>query len=267
MLDYPYVYRVDEAKLFCNRVDEFGNRCTGLIDYDAGFNHLFCTKCGKRYLALDLEDKNPVNDIVIRRGGKYPMKVTIVNSDGTRTEPIRSSSVMVKPAKKSNNKFSGLKVRIGGSEEIVKEDKPEAKNDLLQKDIKETTVEETSEVTQETPEETKEDTQTEIISDEHSSESEVTTTTETDGSETSIKDESVPESIPEVSEEETKKQEPVNEEEIEKVSPEDEKKTPAKKPSTKKSSTSSKVKVSGKAKVATKSSKSTVKSNFIETEE
>jgi len=263
LLDYPYVYRVDEAKLFCNRVDEFGNRCTGLIDYDAGFNHLFCTKCGKRYLALDLEDKNPVNDIVIRRGGKYPMKVTIVNSDGTRTEPIRSSSVMVKPAKKSNEKFSGLKVRISGSEETIKEDKPEVKEEVRQ----EQPIEETLEMTQEAPEETKEDIQTESSSDEASSESDVTATTEIDESETPIKDESVSESIPDVPEEEIKNQEPVHEEEVENISPEDEKKTPAKKSSTKKASTSSKVKVSGKAKVATKSSKSTVKSNFIETEE
>lgn len=263
LLDYPYVYRVDEAKLFCNRVDEFGNRCTGLIDYDAGFNHLFCTKCGKRYLALDLEDKNPVNDIVIRRGGKYPMKVTIVNSDGTRTEPIRSSSVMVKPAKKSNEKFSGLKVRISGSEETIKEDKPEVKEEVYQ----EQPIEETTEMTQEAPEEIKEEIQTESSSDEPSSKSEVTTITEIDESETPIKDESVSESIPEVPEEETKKQEPVYEEETEEISSEDEKKTPAKKPSTKKTSTSSKVKVSGKAKVATKGSKSTVKSNFIETEE
>lgn len=263
MLDYPYVYRVDEAKLFCNRVDEFGNRCTGLIDYDAGFNHLFCTKCGKRYLALDLEDKNPVNDIVIRRGGKYPMKVTIVNSDGTRTEPIRSSSVMVKPAKKSNEKFSGLKVRISGSEEIIKEDKPEVKEEVLQ----EQPIEEIPEMTQEAPEETNEEIQTESSSDEPSSEFEVTTITEIDESETPVKDESVSDSIPEVPEEEIKKQEPVHEEETEKISPEDEKKTPVKKPSTKKTSTSSKAKVSGKAKVATKSSKSTVKSNFIETEE
>lgn len=104
LLDYPYFYRIDEGKLFCNNVNpDTGERCTGMIDYDAGFNHLFCTKCGKRYLAVDLEDKNPHNDIVMNRGGKYPMKVVVVRGDQEIASPIRSSEIMVNTNKKSKH--------------------------------------------------------------------------------------------------------------------------------------------------------------------
>ena len=69
ILDFPYVYELDGAKLYCNRPDvttESGF-CGGEIDYDDGFNNLRCTKCGKTFMAselrLALENKN--NDIII----------------------------------------------------------------------------------------------------------------------------------------------------------------------------------------------------------
>lgn len=93
LLDYPYIYKLDGNKLFCTHINpDTGVRCTGIIDYDDGFNHLFCRKCGTRYLAVDLEDKNPDNDIINARGGKYPMKVRIVMSDGSFIETLNSSS-------------------------------------------------------------------------------------------------------------------------------------------------------------------------------
>lgn len=69
ILDFPYVYELDGAKLYCNRPDmttESGF-CGGEIDYDDGFNNLRCTKCGKTFLASELklafENKN--SDIII----------------------------------------------------------------------------------------------------------------------------------------------------------------------------------------------------------
>jgi hypothetical protein len=62
ILDFPYMYEADYRKLFCNRPDptnQFGF-CGGEIDYDDGFNHLICTKCGKSYLATELKI-NPVD--------------------------------------------------------------------------------------------------------------------------------------------------------------------------------------------------------------
>ena len=114
LLDYPYIYPVAEEKLYCTNISPInGQRCTGMIDYDDGFNHLFCRKCGKRYLAADLEDKNAPNDIIINRGGRFPMKVAVVGSDGSRYEPIMSSSVIERRAEKkkiSDNKQ--LKVAV-----------------------------------------------------------------------------------------------------------------------------------------------------------
>lgn len=69
ILDFPYVYELDGAKLYCNRPDfttESGF-CGGEIDYDDGFNTLRCTKCGKTFLAseLKLAAENKSNDIII----------------------------------------------------------------------------------------------------------------------------------------------------------------------------------------------------------
>lgn len=55
LLDYPYVYRLDVNKLYCNAPMPDGSYCGGIIDYDAGFNRLFCQKCGKKYLARELK--------------------------------------------------------------------------------------------------------------------------------------------------------------------------------------------------------------------
>ena len=126
LLDYPYFYRVDESKLFCTAIDPDTNtRCTGLIDYDAGFNHLFCTKCGRRYLAVDLEDKNPNNDPIIFKGGKYPMKVTLMRGNEEVAAPIRSSNTMVNTRKVEKSE-SHLKVSLSGGNFSKKEEVKEA---------------------------------------------------------------------------------------------------------------------------------------------
>jgi hypothetical protein len=51
LLDFPYLYDLDGDKLFCNKILEDGSKCCGEIDYDIGFNHLYCQKCGKMYKA------------------------------------------------------------------------------------------------------------------------------------------------------------------------------------------------------------------------
>lgn len=140
MLDYPYIYPLAEEKLFCTHVDPRTNmRCTGMIDYDDGFNHLLCRKCGTRYLAADLEDKNPVNDIIINRGGRCPMKIAVIKSDGTCHEPIMSSSVMERRTKKITNRNTKLKISVTGSKvstpPIVEEQKT---SEVVIKDEKKT---------------------------------------------------------------------------------------------------------------------------------
>ena len=49
LLDYPYLYKLDGNKLFCNKPDPKSptGKCEGVIDYDSGYNFLHCTKCGE----------------------------------------------------------------------------------------------------------------------------------------------------------------------------------------------------------------------------
>ena len=63
VIDYPYAYEVDGAKLSCavqviNNITGQKEICGGEIDYRAGFNGLHCTKCGKEYTAMDLAKHN-----------------------------------------------------------------------------------------------------------------------------------------------------------------------------------------------------------------
>lgn len=54
-------------------------RCEGEIDYDAGYNNLYCKKCGRIYRAYELAKKLDTKELITRpeNGGKYKMKVTI----------------------------------------------------------------------------------------------------------------------------------------------------------------------------------------------
>lgn len=68
LLDYPFMYPLDGKKLHCiNTVATPAGPCicNGLIDYDEGFNHLKCTKCGKQYFASDLAKENQEGQLEI----------------------------------------------------------------------------------------------------------------------------------------------------------------------------------------------------------
>jgi len=92
LLDFPYMYELDGRKLHCGNRDPFtGEICNGDIDYDDGFNQLICTKCGKIYLATELEKDRDSNNILIddspsEKGEIHKMKIEIlketVNENG-----------------------------------------------------------------------------------------------------------------------------------------------------------------------------------------
>lgn len=70
LLDYPSVYELDGKNLYCNREDPDTHvPCLGQIDYDAGFNFLVCTKCGKQYQARQLAKQEEEGNIVIKMEG------------------------------------------------------------------------------------------------------------------------------------------------------------------------------------------------------
>lgn len=78
LLDYPYVFELDGNKLYCNKVfPNTGIKCDGEIDYDAGFNNLVCNKCGKLYLAQELETSIKENLIIMKEEGEMEMKIQL----------------------------------------------------------------------------------------------------------------------------------------------------------------------------------------------
>lgn len=94
LLDFPYVFELDGNKLYCNNTNKSTHEvCGGLIDYDAGFNNLICTKCGKLYFANELKrsikdktilikDKSNINfNINIFKGNKLVSKINNNETD------------------------------------------------------------------------------------------------------------------------------------------------------------------------------------------
>lgn len=82
IIDFPYAYELDGAKLICkhpiiNKQTGKPEPCGGELDYDIGFNKLYCTKCGREYTAMELakttkdvefhydsDDKQLIKDII-----------------------------------------------------------------------------------------------------------------------------------------------------------------------------------------------------------
>ena len=60
----------------------------GEVDFDAGYNNLVCTKCGKRYLAKELRKKEKDSGIIIQKSNKggLSMKITIKRGDNIISE-------------------------------------------------------------------------------------------------------------------------------------------------------------------------------------
>ena len=144
LLDYPMLYEVDGAKLFCNGIGPFGLPCGGAIDYDEGANFLYCEKCGKQYTAAHLRkaiDENQIEIITpIRR--KRKMKIEVFEGDKKVFENnlnVQSSDTYVR--NKRNEKF---KERISHQKELhVKEDDVEKASSVMDsKEVEEETEDE-----------------------------------------------------------------------------------------------------------------------------
>lgn len=90
LLDYPYFYLFDPRKSICHTILEDGTICNGEIDYDDGYNILFCTKCGRHYKAAELakEQSNDANNIV---SGGNKMKAVISIKKGSNVTKVVSN--------------------------------------------------------------------------------------------------------------------------------------------------------------------------------
>lgn len=103
VIDFPYAYELDGAKLRCGKPIKtpLGEiPCGGEIDYDAGMNNLVCSKCGRNYTAKELS-KDDSNVLKFYSGDneliKKTMRARIVReSDGTILyDSGRSSNIYV----------------------------------------------------------------------------------------------------------------------------------------------------------------------------
>lgn len=120
LLDYTYVYELDGNKLFCNKfVPETGQICNGVIDYDSGFNNLICSKCGKRYLAKDLERSVKENLIILKEEGEIDMKISLKRGNETVATFFTNDETETIVRKKKRNYEPQLKVSLSTDRNIV----------------------------------------------------------------------------------------------------------------------------------------------------
>ena len=111
LLDFPYVYKLDGDKLMCTKfIPELNQRCTGLIDYDLGFNNLVCNECGRKYNALDLEKKD--SGIEIIKGGSVNMKVILKRGNKTIERNTGTDYIKKSPKKKNDTTNKNKKMQV-----------------------------------------------------------------------------------------------------------------------------------------------------------
>ena len=126
ILDFPYLYELDGAKLYCNATLEDKTKCHGEIDYTPGFNKLICTKCGKTYRARDLA-KSPENGgILLRRKGAVKMKFSLKKgNEVVKTFDTNKEVEFLSKDGNSNSNENAVKpVRLIKKKVIVKKEEP-----------------------------------------------------------------------------------------------------------------------------------------------
>ena len=145
-VDYPMLFELDGNKLFCRNKDKFtGMPCGGEIDVDAGYNHLFCRKCGMQYMGTDLAKKIKNNEIIVvgKEENNMRMKIsyngqTIIrdsqDSAATYLDEVRNK----KPEKIEVNKSNIMTVKNNWKQ--IKEEYKEIENTTEESVTKENTI-------------------------------------------------------------------------------------------------------------------------------
>lgn len=130
-LDYPLLYEVEGSKLFCNSI-KYGLPCGGAIDYDPGFNFLYCEKCGQQYTAKSLARAIKEHTIeVVSKRRKARMKIEVFEGNEKVSEKnlnVQSSDTFVR-----NKRTEKLKQRRADrSKELhVKQDQQEMESSKM----------------------------------------------------------------------------------------------------------------------------------------
>jgi hypothetical protein len=107
LLDYPYLYELDENKLYCTKPDNTtpSGKCDGRIVYDYGFNKLVCTKCGAEYKAVELRNEKKDTELIVEREGDIEMEITIKGGSKKVNKTIKTGSI-------NNSNFRNVKSSI-----------------------------------------------------------------------------------------------------------------------------------------------------------
>ena len=106
LLDYPYAFEIDINGLFCNNmVNGIPVPCGGEIDYDAGYNYLYCMKCGKRHRARDIGKAIESKILRYYADGGYNMEVEYyLDGKLIGTREIADSEISLAEAKREKAK-------------------------------------------------------------------------------------------------------------------------------------------------------------------
>lgn len=117
LLDFPYMYELDGEKLFCNLpINNTGELCDGVIDYDIGYNYLYCTKCNTVYKAIELKKALEDNTIITQGkvGSKMKVSIKVAGKETKIIDPSKVAKKITKLEEKHNNRKpigSDLKVK------------------------------------------------------------------------------------------------------------------------------------------------------------
>lgn len=117
VIDFPYVYELDDKKLICANMIETPNGeipCGGEIDYTDDLDQLVCNKCGKKYKARDLaKPESKIKTILKSCEGEYGhMRARLVDGNGNViSDSGRSSKTYVSKdlCRPFNNHVNGAK--------------------------------------------------------------------------------------------------------------------------------------------------------------
>lgn len=134
LLDFPYIFEVDQAKLFCNRIDPVTKHfCGGVLDYDMGFNEIVCTKCGAVYRANELKRK--LEDNLIVKEGSTNMNVQMIRRQtGEVIYSSKAETSKIEPPVKKEKKIiynpqaRGTFVRKSTGEPLITGEVPRARS-------------------------------------------------------------------------------------------------------------------------------------------
>lgn len=99
LLDFPYLYELDGNKLICRAKNKLNPNipCLGEIDYDIGFNHLVCKRCGMEYRAKDMAKLINERGIeMVRSNNTIPVGARIVRGNTVICESKYESNTISK---------------------------------------------------------------------------------------------------------------------------------------------------------------------------